>query len=180
VPACLGDGLPAKILATGKKQHLKLGQSTLGRLASFSGVHLNLQSYKALLETHHTTTFYAPCCLLRGVDAPMATGSIWSRLRIPQSGTARATAVNLLGFATWIPVIAWFNLHVFELTLVDGSSMHPYMNEDKDSTLRRDVILNYKWSPQEGLERGMIVTLRLVCRCRPVQEAMCPRGTIQN
>lgn len=38
--------------------------------------------------------------------------------------------------------------------------MYPFMNEDKDSTMRRDVMLNYKRSPQEGLERGMIVTLR--------------------
>jgi inner membrane protease subunit 2 len=92
----------------------------------------------------------------------MASGSIWSRLRIPQSGPARATALNLIGFATWIPVIAWFNLHVAEFTLVDGQSMYPLMNEDGDSTLRRDVVLNYKWSPQEGLERGMVVTLRWV------------------
>lgn len=67
-----------------------------------------------------------------------------------------------MGFATWIPVIAWFNMHVAELTFVDGSSMYPFLNEDKDSTLRRDFFLNYKWSPQEGLERGMVVTLRFV------------------
>ncbi|QPG95023.1 hypothetical protein C2857_007515 [Epichloe festucae Fl1] len=90
----------------------------------------------------------------------MALGSKWARLRGQQSSTARIVALNLVGFATWIPVVAWFNLHVAELTLVDGASMHPFMNEDKDSTLRRDVILNYKWSPQESLERGMIVTLR--------------------
>lgn len=59
-------------------------------------------------------------------------------------------------------------MHVAELTLVDGSSMYPFMNEDKDSTLRRDVVLNYKWSPQDDLERGMVVTLRLVYICRGV------------
>ncbi|TWU72732.1 hypothetical protein ED733_001011 [Metarhizium rileyi] len=90
----------------------------------------------------------------------MASGSIWSRVRIPRSGPGRAVAVNLIGFATWIPVIAWFNMHVAELTSVHGASMYPFMNEDRDSTLRRDVVLNYKWSPQEGLERGMVVTLR--------------------
>ncbi|PNP47375.1 hypothetical protein TGAMA5MH_01192 [Trichoderma gamsii] len=68
--------------------------------------------------------------------------------------------LNLIGFATWIPVIAWFNLHVAELTVIDGSSMYPFMNADRDSSLRRDVVLNYKWSPQEDLQRGMIVTLR--------------------
>lgn len=53
-----------------------------------------------------------------------------------------------------------FNLHVAELTFVDGASMYPFMNEDRDSTLRRDIILNYKWSPQEDIQRGMVVTLR--------------------
>lgn len=91
----------------------------------------------------------------------MALGPMWARLRGRQAiNTARVVALNLVGLATWIPVVAWFNLHVAELTLVDGASMYPFMNEDKDSTLRRDVMLNYKRSPQEGLERGMIVTLR--------------------
>lgn len=94
----------------------------------------------------------------------MALGSTWARLKAQaqKPSLARTTAVKLIGFATWIPVIAWFNIHVAELTLVDGPSMYPLMNSERDSTLRRDVILNYKWSPQEGLERGMVVTLRLV------------------
>ncbi|POR31444.1 Mitochondrial inner membrane protease subunit 2 [Tolypocladium paradoxum] len=90
----------------------------------------------------------------------MALGSLWARLRSRQPSASRTAALQLMGFATWIPVIAWFNLHVAELTLVDGPSMYPFMNADRDSTLRRDVVLNYKWAPQEGLERGMIVTLR--------------------
>jgi len=91
----------------------------------------------------------------------MALGSIWARLRgNGQPSLARSTALRVFGFATWIPVIAMFNLHVAELTFVDGASMYPLINDDKDSTLRRDVILNWKWSPQENLERGMVVTLR--------------------
>lgn len=91
----------------------------------------------------------------------MALGSIWGRARAGgQPSVLRATAWKLFGFATWIPVIAMFNLHVAELTVVDGNSMFPLLNDDKDSTLRRDVIFNYKWSPQENLERGMVVTLR--------------------
>lgn len=86
--------------------------------------------------------------------------SMWSRLRGQRPGLAKKTALNLLGFATWIPVIAWFNLHVAELTVVDGPSMYPFMNADRDSTLRRDVVLNCKWSPLEDLQRGMVVTLR--------------------
>lgn len=69
-------------------------------------------------------------------------------------------AINLAVFATWIPVIVWFKQHVAELTSVEGASMYPYMNEDKDSTLRRDMYLTYKWEPQENLQRGMVVTLR--------------------
>ncbi|KAL7760379.1 hypothetical protein ACKLNR_010469 [Fusarium oxysporum f. sp. zingiberi] len=91
----------------------------------------------------------------------MALGSVWARLRgNGRPSLARSTALRLFGFATWIPVIAMFNLHVAELTFVDGASMYPLINDDKDSTLRRDVILNWKWSPQENLERGMVVTLR--------------------
>ncbi|KAF5696078.1 hypothetical protein FGLOB1_13794 [Fusarium globosum] len=91
----------------------------------------------------------------------MALGSVWARLRgNGQPSLAKSTALRLFGFATWIPVIAMFNLHVAELTFVDGASMYPLINDDKDSTLRRDVILNWKWSPQENLERGMVVTLR--------------------
>ncbi|PCD19185.1 hypothetical protein FGRA07_05990 [Fusarium graminearum] len=91
----------------------------------------------------------------------MALGSIWARLRgNGQASLARSTALRVFGFATWIPVIAMFNLHVAELTFVDGASMYPLINDEKDSTLQRDVILNWKWSPQENLERGMVVTLR--------------------
>ena len=90
--------------------------------------------------------------------------SIWGRLAGGgQPSVVRQTAWKLVGFATWIPVIAMFNLHVAELTFVDGASMYPFMNEDKDSTLRRDVIFNWKWSPQENLQRGMVVTLRYGC-----------------
>lgn len=91
----------------------------------------------------------------------MASASAWARLRGGgQPSFIRSTAFKLFGFATWIPIIAMFNLHVAELTFVDGNSMYPLMNDEKDSTLRRDMILNWKWSPQENLERGVVVTLR--------------------
>ncbi|CAG9936931.1 unnamed protein product [Clonostachys rosea f. rosea IK726] len=89
----------------------------------------------------------------------MAPRSAWSRLR-NQSSFAKAVTYNLVGFATWIPVLAWINLYVAELTIVDGPSMYPFLNSDKDSTLRRDVVLNWKRAPSETLQRGMIVTLR--------------------
>lgn len=89
----------------------------------------------------------------------MASASFWTRLRA-QSSVSRAVAYNLIGFATWVPVIAWVNLYVAELTFVDGPSMYPLINSDKDSTLRRDLVLNWKQGAQEKLERGMVVTLR--------------------
>ncbi|KAG5981505.1 hypothetical protein E4U55_002882 [Claviceps digitariae] len=92
----------------------------------------------------------------------MALGSLWTRLRGPQtpSSTAKLVAWNLFGFVTWLPVVAYLNMNVAEMTVVDGPSMYPFINEDKDSTLRRDVVWNYKWSPEKGLERGMVVTMR--------------------
>lgn len=74
----------------------------------------------------------------------------------------RTVATNLFLIATWIPVIAWVNMHVAELTFVNGPSMYPLINSDKDSSLKRDVVVNWKWNAQDDLERGMIVTLRRV------------------
>lgn len=92
----------------------------------------------------------------------MSRVGLWSRVKAFSStpSTGRTVVGNVLAFATWIPVVAWVNLHVAELTVIDGASMYPFMNEDKDSTLRRDVVFNYKWSPQDHLQRGMVVTLR--------------------
>lgn len=92
----------------------------------------------------------------------MATGgsSSWASRLLGRGSVGRRTAFQLVGLATWVPVIAWTNTHVAELTVVDGSSMYPLMNSDRDATLRRDVVLNWKWAPQEGLQRGMVVTLR--------------------
>ncbi|KAF4592530.1 Peptidase S24/S26A/S26B/S26C [Ophiocordyceps camponoti-floridani] len=92
----------------------------------------------------------------------MTFGSFWARGRLwrPRLDDARTAALQLVGFATWIPFIVWFNLHVAEVTLVDGGSMYPLLNGDRDTTLKRDAVLNYKWAPQKGLKRGMVVTLR--------------------
>ena len=87
--------------------------------------------------------------------------SLWRRVT-GQAGLAKGAAMNLVGFATWVPVLALFNSYVAEITFVDGASMYPFLNADKDSTLRQDVVLNWKRAPQHDLERGMIVTLRCV------------------
>ncbi|KAI9158294.1 LexA/Signal peptidase [Paramyrothecium foliicola] len=90
---------------------------------------------------------------------PMPLGSAWARFWGKPS-VAKTTARNLIGFASWIPVVACFNLYVAELSVVDGPSMYPLLNDGRDTTLRRDVVLNYKWAPQDNLKRGMIVALR--------------------
>ncbi|PHH78649.1 hypothetical protein CDD80_6541 [Ophiocordyceps camponoti-rufipedis] len=92
----------------------------------------------------------------------MTLRSLWARRRLwrPRLGDAQTAALQLVGFATWIPLILWFNLHVAEVTWVDGGSMSPLLNGDRDTTLKRDAVLNFKWAPQDGLKRGMVVTLR--------------------
>jgi mitochondrial inner membrane protease subunit 2 len=88
----------------------------------------------------------------------MSARSFWR----PGKGQTRAAVYSFLGLVSWFPVIASFNLYVAEVTRINGKSMYPFMNADRDSTLRRDVCLNWKWGANKNLERGMVVTLRYV------------------
>jgi inner membrane protease subunit 2 len=54
----------------------------------------------------------------------------------------------------------WFNNNVAEVTLIQGPSMYPFLNDRVNESLRRDLVLNYKLYAQEKLARGMIVTFR--------------------
>lgn len=74
---------------------------------------------------------------------------------------------RLLQWATWIPVAVAFNTFVAELTFVKGGSMYPFFNEDKDSTLRRDLAVNWKLYPNVGLEKGMVITFTWVSPLLP-------------
>lgn len=67
---------------------------------------------------------------------------------------------RLVSWATWIPVAICFNTFVAEITFIKGGSMYPFLNGDKDSTLRSDAALNWKLYPHLGLARGMIVTFK--------------------
>ncbi|PKS09045.1 hypothetical protein jhhlp_003658 [Lomentospora prolificans] len=67
---------------------------------------------------------------------------------------------RLVSWATWVPVAICFNTFVAEVTFIKGGSMYPFLNEDRDSTLRSDVALNWKLYPHLGLARGMIVTFK--------------------
>ncbi|KAF6836083.1 mitochondrial inner membrane protease subunit [Colletotrichum musicola] len=87
----------------------------------------------------------------------MAFRSLWARARGSFLGD---TTARLLGFATWIPVVIWFNEKVATVTKISGASMYPYFNEDRNSTLTRDLVLNWRWNAQDGLKKGMIVTFR--------------------
>lgn len=102
----------------------------------------------------------------------MAGGSTWSRLRNPPIFVRRFSAY-LFGWATWIPLFVMFNSSVAQLTLISGASMYPYLNAEYNQSLRRDLCLNYRWSAQDGLARGMIVTFRCVCGLSQV----CALGT---
>ncbi|KAG5962065.1 hypothetical protein E4U57_007311 [Claviceps arundinis] len=90
----------------------------------------------------------------------MAFGSLRARLRWPRPPTLREVAECCVGIATWLPIITCVHLYVAEITFINGPSMYPFLNEDKDKTSWRDAVLNYKWSPQKDLQRGMVVTLR--------------------
>lgn len=54
----------------------------------------------------------------------------------------------------------WFNTSVAELTMIEGSSMYPFLNNNINEPLRRDLCLNVKLYAQTDLARGMIVTFR--------------------
>lgn len=93
----------------------------------------------------------------------MASPSLWARLR-GQSPVAKKVAMNLLGFATCIPVIAFLNMQVAELTVVNGASMYPFLNEDKDSTLTRDLLLTYKWSHRTICREAWLLRYGMYCQ----------------
>ena len=65
-----------------------------------------------------------------------------------------------LYYSMWFPVVVCINTFVVETTSVTGGSMYPFFNEDRDTTLRRDLAVNWKVLPDVGLARGMIVTLK--------------------
>ena len=65
-----------------------------------------------------------------------------------------------LYYMTWFPVVLCINTLVVETTRVTGGSMYPFFNEDRDTTLRRDLAVNWKLLPDVGLARGMIVTFK--------------------
>ncbi|KAH8681265.1 peptidase S24/S26A/S26B/S26C [Xylariales sp. PMI_506] len=90
----------------------------------------------------------------------MTVRAIWARMRAsPGWRTVGLTGFNLYIFATWIPVVIWFNTCVADTVTIRGASMYPFFNAEKDETLRRDRVLNWKFKARENLARGMVVTL---------------------
>jgi inner membrane protease subunit 2 len=67
---------------------------------------------------------------------------------------------SLILFIGFIPVIAFFRNNVADLAAVNGESMYPFLNDNKDQSLKRDWFLNWKWGIEKNLERGMVVTFR--------------------
>lgn len=64
----------------------------------------------------------------------------------------------MFSFAMWLPALSMFNDYVLEFTKINGPSMYPFLNAERDQTLRRDIVLNFKYGAQDDLQRGMIVT----------------------
>jgi inner membrane protease subunit 2 len=93
------------------------------------------------------------------VHGPMAIGSAWSRLRAfrrPQS-TIGKFSLYLFVYATWLPVAMFCFNNVIAVSSIKGASMYPFLNTEKDKTLRQDVVLNWKFNAQDSLARGMII-----------------------
>ncbi|RKU47679.1 hypothetical protein DL546_009163 [Coniochaeta pulveracea] len=87
--------------------------------------------------------------------------SLWARIGASsRTPFTRQFGTYLLGLATWVPVVVWFNTNVAEITLINGPSMYPFLNSHYNESTRRDLVLNWKLYAQESLARGMIVTFR--------------------
>ncbi|KAK0751069.1 mitochondrial inner membrane protease subunit-like protein [Schizothecium vesticola] len=67
---------------------------------------------------------------------------------------------HLIGYATWLPPLIWFNTYVAQVTFISGPSMYPFLNPQYNESLKRDLCLVYKLYAQWNLERGMVVTFR--------------------
>ncbi|KAK7956760.1 mitochondrial inner membrane protease subunit 2 [Apiospora aurea] len=63
----------------------------------------------------------------------------------------------LFVIASWLPVVVMANDHFFELTRINGPSMYPFLNPDKDRSLTRDWVWTWKYNAQTKLARGMVV-----------------------
>ncbi|KAK7981975.1 mitochondrial inner membrane protease subunit Imp2 [Apiospora saccharicola] len=60
-------------------------------------------------------------------------------------------------FASWLPVVVMANDNFFEITRINGSSMYPLFNPDKDRSLTLDRVWTWKYNAQNKLARGMVV-----------------------
>ncbi|KAK0637239.1 peptidase S24/S26A/S26B/S26C [Bombardia bombarda] len=78
----------------------------------------------------------------------------------PQARFFRQFSHHLIGFATWLPPLIWFNTFVAEATFIHGPSMYPFLNPHYNESLRQDLCLVYKLYAHENLQRGMVVTFR--------------------
>lgn len=85
-------------------------------------------------------------------------------LRLPQFPTflpnnpALRTFIFKTGtFLTWLPALSFFHDHVGRSMTVDGRSMYPVLNNDYQSSLRKDQVWVNLHAPNRGLRRGMIV-----------------------
>ncbi|KAI1409081.1 LexA/Signal peptidase [Hypoxylon sp. FL1857] len=87
----------------------------------------------------------------------MAFRPVWTQIKRERQLFGRF-GYRLFAFATWIPVVCMFNHYVGELAWIQGPSMYPFLNAEKDQTTRNDIVFEYKFNAQYGLRRGMIVT----------------------
>ncbi|KAK3369084.1 peptidase S24/S26A/S26B/S26C [Lasiosphaeria ovina] len=66
----------------------------------------------------------------------------------------------LIGYATWLPPLIWFNTSVAQITFISGPSMYPFLNAEYNESRRQDLCLVYKLYARKDLAHGMLVTFR--------------------
>ena len=82
----------------------------------------------------------------------------WADCAMP--GFLRQFSHHLIGYATWLPPLIWFNTYVAQVTFISGPSMYPFLNPQYNESLKKDLCLVYKLYAQWNLDRGMVVTFK--------------------
>jgi len=87
--------------------------------------------------------------------------------RIPNGLKLRLASTKTLSYLTTyaifgIPMMILFSDHVADITEVDGASMSPTLNPERNSTMQCDYVLNWKLIRRDTLTRGTIVTMQYV------------------
>ncbi|KAI4245848.1 MAG: hypothetical protein LQ352_006511 [Teloschistes flavicans] len=74
--------------------------------------------------------------------------------------TIRLPISTFLTLITWFPVLWFLHNKVFQLMLVNGPSMYPFLNTDHYTSKRRDIVAVKMWKAGYDVRRGDVVVFR--------------------